>query len=120
MLAVFPEWLEQTFNAIGARDFNLFVSEAGYVSDVISRSINAAKNLQPSGQRRLVNRIRGLQRWPAIDHASFEDYAGDVAHFARKLRADAESSGFRKFAYDSFDLIDSQITRQVRPQAVQA
>src|SRR5437763_16059283 len=104
MLAVFPERLEQTFNASGARDFNLFVSEAGYVSDVISRSIKAAKNLQVSGQRRLVNRIRGLQRWPAIDRASFENYTGDVAHFARQLCADAESGGFGKFAYDSFDL----------------
>src|SRR5882757_6300387 len=118
MLAVLPKLREQWFDAHGAGNLNLFAFEPGYVADIKPLLIDSPEELQQSGQRRLVRRVRGLERGPSLDQALLEDHTGDGRHLTREFRADAKARSFGKFFHDVPHSFHIEIARQVRTQVV--
>src|SRR5205807_10413183 len=94
--------------------------QSRYIRQVISARIDPPKNLQVPGQRRFVERIRSLQRRPAVDYAGFEYHAGDILNFARKLCTDAKTRGFRELSDDALQFFDVEIAGEIRTQTMQA
>src|SRR2546423_7641045 len=71
-----PEGHEQTLDLRSALDLDLFIIKPDDIRDVTPLSVYAAKNLQATGQRGFLRRVRRLERRQPINQTLLEDDTG--------------------------------------------